>query len=73
MPALGALLASTDIIHPIAYYEWDVTSYVVSQQSSAADFVSFAFVRNTPSPDESTVLINSLEADINRPMLAITI
>jgi hypothetical protein len=70
-PTFGVLLTSTDIGHPIAYYEFDVTPYVVGRQSSGASFVSFAFVRNTPGPDESLVLINSREADVNRPILAI--
>jgi len=64
-------LTSTDIGHQIAYYDFDVTPYVSGRQSSGASFVSFAFARNTPGPDESLVLINSLESNVNRPVLSV--
>ncbi len=44
---------------------------MTGRQSAGASYVSFAFVRTTPGPDESLVLINSLEADVNRPILAV--
>lgn len=51
------------------YYEWDVSSYVISAKNIGASTVSF-FVSN-PEVTEAYVMFNSKEATANRPQLIV--
>jgi hypothetical protein len=73
-PAVGAALASTSVIGAnFAWYELDVTSYILSNLAAGSNVISLALTN--PASSSETIQINSREATVaaNRPVLAFSV
>ena len=68
-PSPFAILSSAQVGHQILWYEWDVTTYVRDEINTGQTFSSFAFRASNVTTD--ITLINSLEADVSKPLLIV--
>lgn len=68
-PSPGAILSSAQVGNQILWYEWDVTTNVREQINAGEPLASFVFRASNITQD--IVLINSLEADVNQPLLIV--
>jgi hypothetical protein len=68
-PNPTGVLTTTPVNHPIAWYQFDVTNYVISRKALGLATISFAFTGTTQTNDR--MLINTVESDVNRPTLTI--
>lgn len=68
-PSTNGVLSTTPVNHAIAWYEFDVTNYVIARKSGGYATISFAFIGTTMTTQR--MLINTVESDVNRPQLAV--
>ena len=70
-PAAQAAVLATANVNSTAnqYYEWDITSLVVSARSSGLNFITLKLLNTNSSNNQ--VIFNSKEAATNRPQLVI--
>lgn len=68
-PNPTGVLTTTPVNHPIAWYQFDVTNYVISRKTLGLATISFAFTGTTQTNER--MLINTVESDVNRPTLTI--
>jgi len=69
-PAIGTTISSVSVPTAGAYYEWDITSYVVSQLNANDNIISLVFSDLTT--DGVIDRFNSKEATSNQPQLVMT-
>jgi hypothetical protein len=68
-PTPGNIISSAQVAYQINWYEWDVTTYVRDQINLGQSVASFVF--RGANITQNLVLINSLEADVNHPLLVV--
>jgi len=74
-PALASSLGSKTISGQTGtWYEWDVTSFVLTHLSAGNSVVSLAITMDAPpNPDDSYDVFNSREATTNPPQLVFSV